>query len=97
MKVAKFTYSFQYHTVLYLEDLKDSSLPTLTNSIEQALSIIEKKEKINWRDYLVIQKDSEDMFCQIFFDKNSNPLLGSIRWKFLSKDSLEDAIKKMIS
>lgn len=96
MKVARFTYSFHYHTVLYVEDLKDNSLPTLTNSIEQALAMIEKKEKINWRDFIVIQKDSEDMYTQVFFDKN--PGFGSsIKWKFLSNESLEDALKKMLN
>lgn len=92
MRLAQYSYQIIHPNVLYVKDLKNNNLPTLTNTIEEVLAEICRKEKLDLSRLVVIQKDSEDIYSKVSFDENS---FMRVQWEFLSKVSLEEALNKL--
>ncbi len=98
-KVACYTYRIlerQQKFLLIYEDSDNNSI-SLTNSIERVIKEICYKEKINYKDYIIIQYDINGEYDLVKIDKNGKPF-----WKYLhhnKKDGfiiLERLLKKAI-
>lgn len=93
MIMADYSYSLLKDNVLIIEDLKNPLKATVTNSLEQILEDLLKKG-IDWSNKVIIQKDSEDSYSQVFVS-NVDSFHQDIQWKHLSDVSLFEAIKNI--
>ena len=93
MIMADYKFSILKDNVLLIVDLKNPNKATLTNSLEMVLNDLKKKQNLDWSQYTIIQKDSEDCFNHVVINRDNE--FNPISWKHLSDSNLMDALKKL--